>query len=80
MIVVFLGASVGLEMGAYSVMEGAGTVEVCVVSSLELDKTVMVELTTEDGSAQSKSLYHYLGIDQFLRVVSVLQVTLTMTL
>ena len=70
----------GLEMGAYTVMEGAGTVEVCVVSSLELDKTVMVELSTQDGSAQSKSLNHHLKIDQFLRVVSILQVTLTMTL
>ena len=49
-------------MVAYTVMEAGGTIEVCVVSSPELDKMVMVELTTQDGSAQSKSIncYHYL--------------------
>lgn len=44
----------GLEMAEYSVQEGGGSAEVCVVSSPELDRTVSVGLTTEDGSAQSE--------------------------
>ena len=56
----YLGASVGLEMNAYTIQEGGGTVEVCVISSPELDKAVVVELTTEDVSAQSESLDSYL--------------------
>lgn len=41
-------------MAGYSVQEGGGSAEVCVVSSPELDRTVSVGLTTEDGSAQSE--------------------------
>ena len=49
---IFLTAAVvGLEMSSYTVEEGSGTVQVCVVSSPELDKSVEIELKTVEGSA-----------------------------
>ena len=44
-----------MELAAYTVDEGSGNAEVCVVSSPQLDKIVAVELRTEDDSAQSES-------------------------
>lgn len=41
-------------MSAYTVEEGSGAAEVCVLSSPELDRAVMVEVTTEDNSANSE--------------------------
>ena len=44
-----------MELAAYTVDEGSGNAEVCVVFSPQLDKIVAVELRTEDDSAQSES-------------------------
>ena len=47
-------ATVGLESGLYTAEENDEVVEVCAISSPELDKTVTVELITQDRSAESK--------------------------
>ena len=50
-------AVVGLEMSSYTVVEGGGTVQVCVVSSPELAKAVEIELVTmEDSAGKSRAL------------------------
>ena len=44
-------------MSSYTVVEGGGTVQVCVVSSPELAKAVEIELVTmEDSAGKSRAL------------------------
>ena len=51
---IFKGASVGLERSIYTVGEGNGNIDVCIVSSPELDRTVIVDLETEAGTAEGR--------------------------
>ena len=46
------GAGVGLEKSEYTIKEGDGSVDVCVISSAELDRTVFFVVTTENGTAE----------------------------
>ena len=48
------GAEIGFEKVSYSSGESAQSVRVCVVSSVELERTVSVDLVIRSGSAESE--------------------------